>query len=49
MQEIINIKPQVGMKYASYCYKQSEPNDDENECHIDRVVVKGENEKDKEC
>jgi hypothetical protein len=37
------------MKYTSYCYEQSEPSDDENECHIDRVVVKGEDEEDKEC
>ena len=30
------------MKYVSYCYEQSEPTNNENECHIDRVMVIGE-------
>jgi hypothetical protein len=27
IQEIIDIKAQLGMSFALYCYKESEPND----------------------
>jgi hypothetical protein len=37
IQEIIDIKAQLGMSFALYCYKESEPNDKEDDCHIDRV------------
>jgi hypothetical protein len=46
MQEIINMEPLLGMTSTTYCYGQSEPSDDENEHHIDRVVVDGEDEDD---
>lgn len=37
IQEIIDIKAQLGMSFALYCYKESEPNDKEDDCYIDRV------------
>jgi hypothetical protein len=37
IQEIIDIKAQLGMSFALYCYKESKPNDKEDDCHIDRV------------
>jgi len=34
------------MTSTTYCYRRSEPSDDEDEHHIDRVVVDGEDEDD---
>lgn len=33
------METQLGMTSILYCYGESEPIDDEDECHIDRVVV----------
>jgi hypothetical protein len=46
MQKIINIELLLGMTSTTYCYRRSEPSDDEDEHHIDRVVVDGEDEDD---
>jgi hypothetical protein len=31
------MKAQLGMSFALYCYKESEPNNKEDDYHIDRV------------
>ena len=31
------------MKFTPYYYKESEPNDDKDEHHIDKIAVDGEN------
>jgi len=46
MQKIINMEPLLGMTSTTYCYGRSKPTDDEDEHHIDRVVVDGEDEDD---
>jgi len=46
--EIINMEPLLGMTFAPYCYKGSEPSDDEDEHHINRVVFDGEDEDDRD-
>jgi hypothetical protein len=42
MQKIINMEPLLSMTSTTYCYIRSERSDDEDEYHIDRVVVDGE-------
>jgi hypothetical protein len=46
MQEIIDMEPLLGMTSTTYCYGRFEPSDDEDEHHIDTVVVDGEDEDD---
>uniref|UniRef100_B9ND13 Uncharacterized protein n=1 Tax=Populus trichocarpa TaxID=3694 RepID=B9ND13_POPTR len=41
VQEIVNMKPLLGMTFAPYCYGGFEPSDDEDEHHINRVVLMG--------
>lgn len=49
VQEIINMEPQLSMTPAPHCYGESEPSDNENDRHNDKVEVEeedGEYEKD---
>jgi hypothetical protein len=46
VQEIVNMKPQLSITSASYCYIESKPSDDEDNNHIDRVGVEKENTED---
>jgi len=48
VQEIINIEPLLGMTFAPYCYGGSEPSNNEDEHHINRVVFDGEDEDDRD-
>jgi hypothetical protein len=38
-QEIVNMEPRLSMTFAPYYYGESELSDDENEHHINRVMV----------
>lgn len=37
------MKLQLGMISISYCHEESEPNNEEDDCHIDRVKEEEEN------
>ena len=39
VEEIVNMKPQLSMTFALYCCGEFEPSDDEDKCHIDKVVL----------
>jgi len=46
LQEIVNMKPQLSITSASYCYIEPKPSDDEDDSHIDRVEAEKENRED---
>jgi hypothetical protein len=39
VEEIVNIKPQLGMIFVPYCYEESKSSDNEYDFRIDRVKV----------
>ena len=49
MQEIVNLEPQLGMTSILYCYGESKPRDEENDCHIVRVEVKEKDGEDRDA
>ena len=39
IEEIVNIKPQLGMIFVPYCHEESKSSDNKYDCRIDRVKV----------